>query len=185
MMKKHMPILFLCLLLLLTGCAKKAPPPVTSPTELPEASPVAQVTEQPEDEPALVFTARDALGNSVNQEDWAGYNLIMLNFWATWCPPCIRELPELQLLHEAYGERGLLLLGVLTDGKTEDALPLIEQFGLSYSIFTAEGDLKQFSRSVQAVPTSFFLSPSGEELMKVVGSRDYKGWAEIVEDLLP
>ena len=167
MLKKTIILLMLGLLLISVGC--KAPP-----AERPDSS-----------EGLPIFAAQDAFGNTVSQENWANYDLIMLNFWATWCPPCIRELPELQLLHEAYGERGLLLLGVLTDGKTEDALPLIEQFGLSYSIFTAEGDLKQFSRSVQAVPTSFFLSPSGEELMKVVGSRDYKGWAEIVEDLLP
>jgi len=183
MMKRHILLLFLCLLLLFTACGKKAPPPVATPTEQPETS--AQATAQLTDKPTVAFTAQDALGNTVSQEDWADYSLIMLNFWATWCPPCIRELPELQLLHETYGEKGLLLLGVLTDGKTEDALPLIEEFGLSYSIFTAEGDLKVRSRSVQAVPTTFFLTPSGEDLVKVVGSRDYESWAEIVEELLP
>jgi len=166
MLKKTIILLMLGLLLISVGC--KAPP-----AERPDSS-----------EGLPIFAAQDAFGNTVSQENWANYDLIMLNFWATWCPPCLAELPDLQELWEEYGPRGLLLIGVLTDGTTEDALPHIEQHGLTYPIIAATGDLKLRSRSMQYVPTTLFATPQGEELKEVVGANSFEKWAEIVEELL-
>ena len=185
MRKKTIFILLLVLLMLLIGCDKKAP--IKPSTTAANAADVPSDESVPKEEstPKIVFTAQDAQGNTVSGADWADYNLIMLNFWATWCPPCLAELPDLQKLQEDHAERGLLLVGVLVDGTAEDALPYIGEHGLSYPIIAAAGDLKLLSSKMQYVPTTVFVTPSGLELREEVGSRSYADWAEIVEELLP
>ncbi|MCL2694763.1 MAG: TlpA family protein disulfide reductase [Clostridiales bacterium] len=175
MTKKPVFILTLALILVLVGCAKA---PTTQP-------PAAERPDGSEDLPGFVFAAKDAFGNEVSQNDWAEYDLIMLNFWATWCPPCLAELPDLQELWQEYGPQGLLILGVLADGVAADALPYIEQHGLTYPVFAATGDLKLRNRTMQYVPTTLFVTPDGQELKEVVGANSFDGWSKIIEELLP
>ena len=177
MLKKFI-LICLCLLLL-CGC-DKAPAP--APTEGPAET---EVPKAPDFTPNLVFAATDAFGNAVSQENWPDYSLIMLNFWAVWCPPCLKELPDLQKLQEAYAEQGLLLIGVMVDGVVEDALPYIENHGLTYPIIVAAGDLALRCQDMQYVPTTLFVDPFGNELKEVVGANHFEGWMDIVESLLP
>jgi peroxiredoxin len=62
------------------------------------------------------FTARDTQGKTHRLGDYLGKNAIVLNFWATWCEPCIAEFPHLRRLYDANKDKGLIILGVAMDG---------------------------------------------------------------------
>lgn len=65
---------------------------------------------------ATDFFARDLEGNTVRLSTYLGKKVILLNFWATWCEPCVAEFPHLRKLYEANREKGLLILGIAMDG---------------------------------------------------------------------
>jgi peroxiredoxin len=65
---------------------------------------------------AIDFTLKDLNGNSIKLSDYYHKNIILIDFWATWCVPCIKELPHFQKLHEKYKEKGLKILAVSVDG---------------------------------------------------------------------
>ncbi|MBO5076798.1 MAG: TlpA family protein disulfide reductase [Clostridia bacterium] len=130
------------------------------------------------------FVSHDIDGNEVKLADFASAKVIMLNYWEPWCPPCIRELPELEKLYEAYKDKGLVIVGVFESTDMDaDARRLISQNGLTYPIVRYEDALKNYSAS--AVPTTLFVDASGNLLAKeVVGANDYDGWKALVDSLL-
>ena len=130
------------------------------------------------------FVSHDIDGNEVKLADFASAKVIMLNYWEPWCPPCIRELPELEKLYEAYKDKGLVIVGVFESTDMDaDARQLISQNGLTYPIVRYEDALKNYSAS--AVPTTLFVDASGNLLAKeVVGANDYDGWKALVDSLL-
>ena len=130
------------------------------------------------------FVAHDIDGNVVKLKDFSSAKVIMLNYWEPWCPPCIRELPELERLYEEYKDKGLVIVGVFSStDMDEDARQLISQNGLTYPVVRYEDNLKNYSPS--AVPTTLFINANGEVIAKaVVGANDYSGWKAIVDQLL-
>jgi len=117
--------------------------------------------------PAPLFTAPALDGGTVRLEDYRG-QVVLLNFWGTWCEPCKRELPALQAAHEQLGGEGLAVIGVnLTDDEqlqgrnTAQIAAFLSQFGVTYPIaLDLEGAITNDYR-VFPLPTSFFIDPEG------------------------
>ncbi|NLN41079.1 MAG: TlpA family protein disulfide reductase, partial [Clostridiales bacterium] len=63
------------------------------------------------DKPSVDFELEDLNGNKVKLSDYKG-QLVFLNFWATWCPPCREEMPDMEAIHQQYGDKGVVILGV-------------------------------------------------------------------------
>src|SRR5690606_30315980 len=80
---------------------------------------------------APAYGALTLAGDSVCLSDLEG-RVILLNVWATWCPPCREEIPDLQELYEAHADRGLEIVGVSVDGRGE--APAIERFADDYGV---------------------------------------------------
>ncbi len=166
-------IWILLLAALLLGCTKT--PAATEPEAAQEPETAAA---------AFRFSTTDLDGNPVDESVFQGYDLVMINFWAYWCGPCVAEMPELEQLHQAYPN--VLLLGVIIDETDMDETrSLIAQTGVTYPVLYAKGDLAQLAQDMQYVPTTYFLSPDGTILGEpAVGSNDLSGWTEIVEGYL-
>ena len=95
--------------------------------------------EQAEQKRAFSFTTTDLYGNPADDSLFDQYDLIMLNFWAYWCQPCIREIPELEQLHQAFPN--VLLLGVIVDDSDMDAtLDILENAGVTYPVLSKVQD---------------------------------------------
>lgn len=117
--------------------------------------------------PAPTFSTPALDGGAVNLADYSG-KVVVLNFWATWCEPCKRELPALEQAHLQYGSEGLAIIGVnLTDdeqaqgGDPATIRAFLEQYGVTYPIaLDVEGDVTNAYR-VFPLPTSFFIDPQG------------------------
>lgn len=117
--------------------------------------------------PAPAFSAAALDGGTVSLADYGG-KVVVLNFWATWCEPCKRELPALEQAHQTYGEQGLAIIGVnLTDdelaqgGDQAKIDAFLGQYGVTYPMaLDLTGEITDAYR-VFPLPTSFFIDQQG------------------------
>ena len=141
------------------------------------------------------FTATDIDGNTVDQSAFKGYKLTMVNIWATFCGPCISEMPELGSLNRDYADKGFQIVGIVadaSDGNTvyedivDTAVDIIDQTGADYLHVLPSTDLfSGLLSNVSAVPTTIFVNEKGEQVgERYVGSRSYEDWAKVADTLL-
>ncbi len=126
---------------------------------------------RPETAPA--FRARTVDGKSFELAAALAQGPVLVDFWATWCKPCLASLPAVRALHERWAARGLTVVGVSIDGPRNFARvrPFVQRLGLGYPIVLDEdGSLQQRFR-VSAVPTSVLIGADG----RIV--RVHTGWA--------
>lgn len=117
--------------------------------------------------PAPAFDVPALAGGNVDLAAYKG-QVVLLNFWGTWCEPCKRELPALETAHKEYGAQGLAVIGVnLTDdelaqGRDQEAiLAYLAQYGVTYPVaLDLEGEITNAYR-VFPLPTSFFIDGEG------------------------
>ncbi|MDO4564468.1 MAG: TlpA disulfide reductase family protein [Clostridia bacterium] len=195
---KKLTLILLCLLLVAAfGCTSRQSgegetlPTPTQKAADPTAEPIEptpapnEPTQPPASTVALSFSSEDQNGSIIDESYLEDKSVVMLNFWATWCGPCISELPALQRLYEDYAEQGFAIIGVLVDGTVDDASQLIESNGITYPVIVLDGDLLTMAMGYQYVPTTVFVDGNGNALgEEYVGSNDYSTWAAVVEGLL-
>ncbi len=108
---------------------------------------------------------------------------IVVNFFASWCPSCISELPDFQAVHEELGDE-VTFLGVAQRDRPSDALQLIERTGVTYDIGNdPDGDLFR-SFNALAMPTTVFLGADGEVIKTVSGVLDIESLTDIINEEL-
>lgn len=149
-----------------------------------------------QDKKHLAFTSVDLDGNSVTEAIFTKNKLTMLNIWGTFCPPCIREMPDLAKLSEAYKDKGFQIIGLAVDASDRngnvipkiktDALRIIEKTGANYThIVPSKEMMNGFLRNVQAVPTTYFIDSQGNFIsLPYLGAKSYSDWQQIVDSLL-
>ncbi|NDC39499.1 MAG: TlpA family protein disulfide reductase, partial [Proteobacteria bacterium] len=112
------------------------------------------------------FTLRDTAGNVRSLSDFRG-KVVLLNFWASWCGPCVSELPSLQRLAGRYAERGLVVLGVGVDDQSQSLEQFQKAYGLSYpTLVDPDGAVKR-TYKLTGVPESFFIDRDGKFLLTI------------------
>lgn len=142
------------------------------------------------------FTAATLDGEPVTQEIFKGKKVTMVNIWATFCKPCINEMPDLQKLNEDFADKGFQVVGIVcdiyeTDGVfDEDSIDLaksiVEDTGVKYLNLLPTDDLKAAKlNEVTAVPETIFVDENGKQIgQSFVGSRTYDEWANIISSIL-
>jgi peroxiredoxin len=122
--------------------------------------------------PVPDFILPDLEGKSHRLADLRG-RVVVLNFWATWCPPCIDEMPSLQRLHRAFADRGIAVVAVSVDERFSDVSAFARKFQLTFTVLHDEG--KKVSRKYQTFkyPETYILDREGRLKTKVVGPRDW------------
>lgn len=136
------------------------------------------------------FTAETLDGESADQSIFEGKRVTMINIWATFCAPCIREMPDLQRLHEDYAEKGFQVVGIVCDvydeSGVEDAKDIEEATGVKYISLLPSASLNEAKlKNVTSVPETLFVNEKGELIAgPYIGSNSYEGWAAIIEDVL-
>ena len=127
---------------------------------------VIRFAEKPEAMPA--FEARDLDGNMVSTASLAG-KVVLLNFWATWCPPCREEIPGMIDLQSRYKGRVQIIGVSMDDSSPEDVKKFVIQEGMNYPVVMWNEKLIEAYGGVPALPTTFVVSPEGRVVQKHVG----------------
>lgn len=136
--------------------------------------------------PAGDFALRDMKGKRVRLSDFRG-KVVLLNFWATWCLPCRREMPSLERLYQSYRSRGLVVVAVSIDRASSATVrAFAEEMGLSFSVLHDPDDLTSPRYGVIGIPYSFLISPAGRIVYRVAGEYtwDDQPAKAAVEDML-
>jgi thiol-disulfide isomerase/thioredoxin len=119
-------------------------------------------------QPAPPFLLRDLDGNMISTASWHG-KVVLVNFWATWCPPCREEIPVLIDLAKKYKD-DLLIVGVsMDDGQPEEVKEFANRAGINYPIVMRSRELVAEYGGVPALPTSFFVNKEGRVVQKHEG----------------
>ena len=137
----------------------------------------------------ITFEGTDLEGNTVSQEDFSQSKLTMVNVWATYCNPCLREMPGLGELAAEYDRSEFQIIGVVSDvteGEDQTLVEsLVQQTGAQYTHLLANDSIGQaILSSVDAVPTTFFFDQEGAYLGGVVGSAEKSDWEDLIHELL-
>ena len=128
------------------------------------------------------FTLRLFDGGVFRLGDARG-QVVLVNFWASWCDPCRDEAPALTRIARAYGPRGLRLVGIDTWDKEADARRFLEEFGLSYPNGPDPGGVA-VEFGVRGIPESYVLDGQGRLLRRWIGPLSEEAMPRLVGDLL-
>jgi cytochrome c biogenesis protein CcmG/thiol:disulfide interchange protein DsbE len=143
--------------------------------------PVIRFVKNPEMAPAI--QGLDLLGKPVNKDEWTG-KVVLVNFWATWCPPCREEIPELLALKKEYKDR-LQIVGISEDDDPpEKVLKFVRQQAMNYPIVMATPELIDSYGGVPALPTSFLIDTQGRVVQKHSGLYPIEGYDREIRTLL-
>lgn len=154
------------------------------------------IAEEPVEEPEEAaggargyFTTTDLYGNTVTQEIFAQSDLTVVNVWATYCGPCINEMPYLGELAEEYDSSKVQIVGIPTDVYNQEyldyALSLVNETGADYTHLLMSEELYNWGLTeIQYVPTTFFVNSEGEILDSVVGSMSKEDWKALIDEKL-
>jgi len=119
------------------------------------------------------FTLTDMHGEQVTLSQFKG-KVVILNFWATWCPPCKEEMPSMERLYREFSDKGLVMLAVNVDDNGRSAVAqFLQRTPYSFPILIDDKNVAQNVYGVFRFPESFIIDRHGEIVEKIIGGRNW------------
>lgn len=113
---------------------------------------------------------KDLEGKPVSSADFKG-KVVVLNFWATWCPPCRKEIPDFIALQKEYGNRGLVFVGVALDDEGVSVVkPFAKEAGINYPLVIGDETVVKAYEGVEIYPTTYVIDRNGTIVSRHLGS---------------
>ncbi len=125
-----------------------------------------------EGDQALDFTIQTDSGRTVSTSNFGG-NLLVLNFWATWCQPCVEEIPTLDSLQKQLAGKGLVVLGISIDEDPEAYRKFLAKNPVAFQTARETNRKINAEYGTLKVPETYIIDRSGKVLKKVVGKEDW------------
>ena len=130
------------------------------------------------------FVLQDVEGKQVRLSDYKG-KVVLVNFWATWCPPCKVEIPWFIEMQQAYRDRGLVILGIsLDDDGREVVKPFAEENRINYPMLLGNDSVSRAYGGVESLPTSFVIDREGRVAATHLGLVSRRVYEREIESLL-
>lgn len=133
------------------------------------AAAVAQLEADDAKRQTIDFTLTDLQGKNWHLRDLQG-KVVLVNFWATWCPPCRKEMPDLDSLYNKYKDQGFVVLAI-SDEETAKVSPFIAEHKISYPVLLDPGDKVSNNFVVQGIPKTFVYDRSGKMVAQSIDMR--------------
>lgn len=124
------------------------------------------------------FTLTDLNGKSWTLKDLKG-KVVLLNFWATWCPPCRKEMPDLEALYRRFGPQGLVILGI-DDEDAPTVQPFITQHAITYPVLLDPGRKVNTLFQIDGIPKTFVYGRDGKLVTESIDMRTQKQFLEML-----
>ena len=156
MILRFLPLFLLSAILLVSACSKSGDQGADKAAPLPtaESRPVA---------PLWTLPTPNKVEKQISLADYKG-KIVVLNFWATWCPPCLAELPYFAQVQKDYAAKGVQFIGLSLDavnGDVNEIAPMVKHSGITYPIVLADEQVLQQYGGIQGIPTTVFIDPQG------------------------
>lgn len=111
---------------------------------------------------------------------------LVVNYWATWCPPCIVEMPELQSFHDEHADKNAMVLGINLEQISEQRLrTFLDDYFITYPIFVAKPAQESELGLIPGLPTTFLVSPEGKVVARQVGPVTREMIEQFIESYKP
>lgn len=118
--------------------------------------------------PAPDFTLSSVDGQTIRLSDYQG-KVVLIDFWATWCPPCRVAIPHLVELQKKYGDQGLVVLGLSLDMNPEDLTQFLSKTETNYPMLEVDEDTREAYGGVVSIPQTFVVDRKGQIRQKFMG----------------
>jgi len=124
--------------------------------------------------PAPEFQLPGLLGEEgLTLDDYKG-KFVLLNFWATWCPPCLEEMPSMETIHQLYKDKNFTVVAISSDeGGKKDIDPFIDKLGVTFPILMDSDKAVSSVYGAVNLPLSFILNPEGQVIAGSEGAREW------------
>jgi len=123
--------------------------------------------------PAPAFVLDTLAGESSKLEDYKG-KYVLLNFWATWCPPCLEEMPTMESAYQQFKDRGFTIVAISSDEEgAATVTPFIDQLGVTFPVLLDPDQAVSKVYGAINLPLSFLLNPEGQVIAGSEGERDW------------
>lgn len=120
-------------------------------------------------EPAPEFALRSLTGETVSLESLRG-QVVLVNFWASWCPPCRVEMPGFERVYRERADEGFVIVGIATDVIAEDRIrAFVAEHDITYPILLADPRVIREYGGIKALPESFLIDRAGRIRHRVIG----------------
>ncbi len=127
---------------------------------------------------------QDLQGKSVKLSDFKG-KVVLLNFWATWCPPCREEIPDLISLQKQYAAQGLVVLGISMDeGGPARVAAFAKKYAINYPVVMGTDEVSDAYGGIQVLPTTFIIDRKGKVVDGLLGATDRAGFEAKIKPVL-
>jgi thiol-disulfide isomerase/thioredoxin len=116
------------------------------------------------------FETNDLQGKKISSNDFKN-KVVLIDFWGTWCAPCVKEMPGYQKLVDQYGSRGFSVIGLKVDimADTEDPIQFIKKLGIHYPIAVGTEEIRDKFGGIQGIPTTYIFDRAGILRSKIIG----------------
>jgi len=124
-------------------------------------------------------------GSKHNLNQYQGKWLVV-NYWATWCPPCIAEMPELQSFHDEHADRDAMVLGINAELISQNRLQtFLEDYFISYPIFISKPGQQSELGLIPGLPTTFLVTPQGKVVAREIGPVTQEMLEQFIQNWTP
>jgi peroxiredoxin len=129
-----------------------------------------RITNAGDTAPNFKVTAED--GKTVSRDSFGG-KILVLNFWASWCPPCVTETPSLEQFAREFGPQGVVVLGISQDRREDRYRQFIEHFHITFETARDPGADIAASYGTFQIPETYLIDRNGKVIEKVISNQDW------------
>lgn len=142
------------------------------------------VVKKPRLKPAHEFSLKDVNGIERKLSDFKN-KVVIINFWATWCPPCREEIPHFIGLYNQYKDHGLEVVGIALDLRGEKIVPKFAlENNINYTVLLGNEEVSDLYGGIRAIPTTFIVDKDGNIRKKYTGYNEKEVFEKDIKELL-